>query len=150
MKCLQFKMMVLSMAVGIPGWAQSSEETVADQGQRGLPAPEPTASRFPLDLAGYVNFRYLNDDALQEHNFYREYSGSLFLSKTLGRWRFHSEFNADTAPEYESEGIHLFHRHPSLSVKLDSGFVNFNARDWLQLQAGLVFIPTYWRTHRYQ
>jgi hypothetical protein len=83
-------------------------------------------------------------------NFYRSYSASVFLSKTVGRWRFHSEFNADTAPEYESDGIHLFPRRPSLSVKLDSGFVNYNARDWLQIQAGLLFIPTYWRMHRYQ
>jgi hypothetical protein len=66
------------------------------------------------------------------------------------RWRFHSEFNADTAPEYDSEGIHLFAPRPSLSVKLDSAFVNYNARDWLQVQAGFLFIPTYWRTHRYE
>jgi hypothetical protein len=101
-------------------------------------------------VAGYIGFRYLNDDALQEHDFFREYAASLFLSRTIGRWRFHSEFNANTAPEYESEGIRLFPRRPSLSVKLDSGFVNYNQRDWLQVQAGFLFIPTYWRLHRYQ
>jgi hypothetical protein len=67
----------------------------------------------------------------------------LFLSKTLGRSRFHSEFNAETAPEYDSDGIHLFPRRPSLNVKLDSPFVNYNQRDWLQLPAGLLFIPIY-------
>src|SRR3984893_12261371 len=112
------------MAVAIAGWAQES--------QQAPPAQETTARRsFPLEVAGYISFRYLNDDALEEHDYFREYSASVFLSKTIGRWRFHSEFNANTAPEYDSEGIHLFPRRPSLSVKLDSGFVNYNHRDWL-------------------
>jgi hypothetical protein len=136
----------LCLAVAIAGRAQ--EASPASEGQA---YQEPLARRsFPIEVAGYIDFRYLNDDALQEHDFYREYSTSLFLSKTIGRWRFHSEFNATTAPQYESDGIHLFRRRPSLSIKLDSGFVNYNARDWLQFQAGLLFIPTYWRTHRYQ
>jgi hypothetical protein len=139
------------MAVAVAGWAQGNEQTVDGQGQQAPPAPETTAGRsFPLEVAGYINFRYLNDDALQDHDFSREYSASLFLSKTIGRWRLHSEFNGNTAAEYDSDGIHLFPRRPSLSVKLDSGFVNYNQRDWLQVQAGFLFIPTYWRTHRYQ
>jgi hypothetical protein len=150
MKWLQLKILSLSMAVAMLGWAQGTQQTVDQQGQE-PPAPETAASRtFPLEVAGYVNFRYLNDDAFQEHNFFREYSASLFLSKTIGRWRFHSELNANTAPEYDGDGIHLFPRRPSLSVKLDNGFANYNARDWLQVQAGFLFIPTYWRTHRYQ
>jgi hypothetical protein len=96
------------MAVAALGMAQEIQPTVGEQGQLETPAVETTASRgFPLDVAGYINFGYLNDDALQEHNVFREYSASLFLSKTFGRWRFHSEFNADTAPEYDSDGIHL-------------------------------------------
>ena len=153
MKWLQLKILGLSMAVAMLGWAQGTQQTVDQQGQAppALPAPEAAASpSFPLEVAGYVNFRYVNNDAFQDRNFYREYSASLFLSKTAGRWRFHSEFNADTQPEYDSEGIHLFPRRPSLSVKLDNAFVNYNARDWLQLQAGFLFIPAYWRTHRYQ
>lgn len=139
------------MAVGTLGWAQGTQQTVGEEGQQEPPAPQMTASHsLPFELAGYVNFRYLNDDALQEHKFFREYSASLFLSKTIGRWRFHSEFNANTSPEYDSDGIHLFPRRPSLSVKLDSAFVNYNQRDWLQVQAGFLFIPTYWRMHRYQ
>jgi hypothetical protein len=150
-KCLQLKILSLSMAVAIAGWAQESQQTVDGQGEQAPPARETTARRsLPLEVAGYINFRYLNDDALQEHAFFREYSASVFLSKTIGRWRFHSEFNANTAPEYDSEGVHLFSRRPSLSVKLDSGFVNYDQRDWLQVQAGFLFIPTYWRLHRYQ
>jgi hypothetical protein len=150
-KCLVVKILGLSVAVGLLGRAQGTQQGSGEPGPQVPPTPETPAIRsFPLDLAGYVNFQYVNDDAFQEHDFFRSYSASLFLSKTLGRWRLHSEFNADTSPEYDSEGIHLFPRRPSLSVKLDSAFVNYNARDWLQVQAGLLFIPTYWRTHRYQ
>jgi hypothetical protein len=151
MTYLPLKILTLSIAVGTLGWAQGNPQTAGDQGQQEPPATEPAASpSFPFDVAGYINFRYVNDDAFQEHNFYRDYSASLFLSKTLGRWRFHAEFNADTAAEYDDEGIHLLPKRPSLSVTLDSAFVNYNAWDWLQLQGGLLFIPTYWRTHRYQ
>ena len=145
MKCLQLKVLNMLMAVAMYGWAQGTQQSVDQQGQQEPPANETKAPRnFPFEVAGYVNFRYLNDDALQEHHFFREYSGSLFLIKTVGRWRFHSELNANTAPEYDSYGIYLLSRRPSLSVKLDSAFVNYNARDWLQVQAGLLFIPTYW------
>jgi hypothetical protein len=37
-----------------------------------------------------------------------------------------------------------------LSVKLDSASVNYNWRDSLQGEVGFLFVPTYWRTHRYQ
>lgn len=148
-KYLQIRMFGLCVAVAGAGLAQEPPSSGSMQAQEVPPAQEIGPS-FPLEVAGYVDFLYLNDAALQEHDFFRQYSASLFLSKTIGRWRFHSEFNADTAPEYESDGIHLFPAKPSLSVKLDSAFVNYNARDWLQVQAGLLFIPTYWRTHRYQ
>ena len=150
-KHFQIKMFSLCVAVAMAGLAQEPPSSGNAQVQEVPPVQETSPTRsFPLDVAGYVDFRYLNDTALQEHDFFRQYSASLFFSKTIGRWRFHSELNADTAPEDDSDGIHLFAPRPSLSVKLDSAFVNYNARDWLQMQAGLLFIPTYWRTHRYQ
>ena len=30
---------------------------------------------------------------------------------------------------------------PRLSVKIDSAFLNYNVRDWLQVRAGLLFHP---------
>jgi hypothetical protein len=151
MKSRQVKVFSLCFALFMVARAQEQQPIGNPQVQDDPPSQGSTrVPSFPLDVAGYVNFRYLNDDYLQAHNFFRQYSASLFLSKTIGRWRFHSEFNADTAPEYDSEGIHLFAPRPSLSVKLDSAFVNYNARDWLQVQAGFLFIPTYWRTHRYE
>jgi hypothetical protein len=102
------------LGASIAGWAQDVPSTAEGQAQQ-EPPQEKSARRFPVEVAGYVNFRYLNDDALSEHHFYPESSASLFLSKTIGRWRFHTEFNANTAPEYDSEGIHLFPARPSLS-----------------------------------
>jgi hypothetical protein len=153
MKCFRSCIIALCFAMSVPGRAQEAKSTEDGQTEPAPPAQATTgssASEFPVEVAGYLSFRYLNDDALDEHHFYSEYSGSLFLSKTIGRWRFHAEFNASNASEFDSEGIHLIPRRDDLSVKLDSGFVNYNARDWLQFQGGFLFIPTYWRTHRYQ
>src|ERR1700722_2173292 len=112
--------LVLSLAIPIIGWSQEIQSTAAEPALQEPPPHETTTDRrFHIDVAGYVSFRYVNDDALQERHFYRDYSSSLFLSKTVGRWRFHSEFNADTATEFDSEGIHLFPPRPSLTVKLD-------------------------------
>jgi hypothetical protein len=108
-----------------------------------------TVAPFPLDIAGYLSVRSIESDDLVEHLSYREYSGSVFLSKTIGRWLLHAEINANTAPEWDSEGIHLLPPTSNLSVKLETASVNYNWRDWMQLQGGFLFVPTYWRTHRY-
>jgi hypothetical protein len=101
-----------------------------------------------VDLAGYVGFRYLTSPGqIDAHS---EYSSSVFLSKALGRFRFHSEFNISNASQYDGEGINLFHPRPDLRAKLDSATLTYNFRDWLQIAAGFEFVPTYWRTHRYQ
>jgi hypothetical protein len=146
------KRLVALCALGLirlaPGWAQ----TVPDQnsGPGAPPGPAMQGNPFPIEIAGYLSVRLLRDDDLSQSRSYRDYSASLFLSKTLGRWRFHAELNAGNAPEYDSDGIHLIPRRGDLSVKLDSGFVNYTASDSLQVEAGFLFIPTYWREHRYQ
>jgi hypothetical protein len=151
MKCLQLTILSLWMAVATLGRAQGTGQPVDQEEQPQPAAPEKTARRsFPFEVSGEINFRYLNDDALGEHRFFREYSGSLFLSKTIGRWRFHTELNANTSPEFVEDGIFLLPRRPSLVVDMDSGFVSYNQRDWLQVQAGFFYVPTYWRIHRYQ
>jgi hypothetical protein len=124
------------------GWLRA-QDTTPDSS---VAAP----TRFPLDVAGYVSFRALNDDDLSEHSFYREYAASVFVSKKIGRWLFHSEFNANSASEFDTEGIHLVPRNGNLDVTLETASVNYNWRDWLQVEAGFLFVPTYWRTHRYQ
>jgi hypothetical protein len=131
-----------------PGWAQAPPE----QGSTSQAAAEPTipSSQFPIEIAGYFSFQTLKNDDLAQPFSYRDYSGSLFLSKTWGRWRFHAELNADKAPGSDVDGIHLFRRSGGPSLDLDSGFVNYTVSDSLQIEAGFLFIPTYWREHRYQ
>jgi hypothetical protein len=59
----------------------------------GVAASDPAPSKFALDAAGYLSFRAINADDFAKHDYYREYAGSIFLSKNAGRWLFHSEFN---------------------------------------------------------
>jgi hypothetical protein len=132
----------------VPQAPRASQAPEAPQ-EPALPAADHGGS-FPLDVAGYDAVRNLTGDDLADRNVFREYSGSIFVSKTIHRWLFHSEINANTAPEWDSEGIHLLPRMSHLSVKLETASVNFNWRDGLQVQAGFLFVPTYWRTHRYQ
>jgi hypothetical protein len=117
-------------------------------GDSAPPGGDKDGYKFPVDLAGYVGFRYLTSPGqIDAHS---EYSGSIFVSKTLKRFRFHSEFNISNASQYDGEGIDLYHPRPDLKVKLDSATLTYNFRDWLQLAAGFEFVPTYWRMHRYQ
>ena len=123
------------------------------RGQDTLPeanVADPSARKFPVDVAGYLSFRTLNNHAFHKHESYREYAGSLFLSKKAGRWLFHSEFNANSARGFDTDGIPIAPRIPHLSIKLQNAFVNYNWHDWLQVEAGFLLVPTYWRTHRYQ
>jgi hypothetical protein len=129
--------------------AQST--TASEAAPQELPPPTVAhVSSFPLDVAGYFAARNVADDDLTERTFNREYSGSVFVSKTVGRWLFHAEVNGTSDPEWDSEGIHIFPATNNLSVKLETASANFNWRDWLQVQGGFLFVPTYWRTHRYQ
>jgi len=139
---------VLGLTSLLPGWGQAPPDQ--DSGQPTSAGPALQSNPFPIEIAGYLSFRTLRDADLQQGAIYRDYSGSLFLSKTVGRWRFHAELNAGNAAEYDSDGIHLLHRWGDLSVKLDNGFVNYTASDSLQFEAGFLFIPTYWREHRYE
>jgi len=143
---LRFLWPVILLAALLPA------QSVDDPPQKIEPAPDTSAPKIklPFDISGFLAVRTLQADDLDTHNSYREYSGSIFVSRALGRWVLHSEVNFTTAPEYDSEGIHLFPPRPSLSVKLDAATANYNLRDWLQFRGGWEFVPTYWRTHRYQ
>jgi hypothetical protein len=144
----------LCQVLCISGWVHaqsaSGSDPAPDQPPEAVRATADRTARFPLDVAGYLDVRNLGDDEEARSSYFREYAASVFLSKTVNRWLFHSEINANTAPEWDSEGIHLFPRASNLSVKLETASLNYNWRDWLQGQAGFIFVPTYWRTHRYQ
>jgi hypothetical protein len=153
---LQIAAFSLGLALFISGWLKAEDApptsgVAASEPQGEAPdIADPPPRKFPLDVAGYLSFRSLNDDAFNKRQFFREYAGSIFLSKKAGRWLFHSEFNINSALEFDTDGIHITPRIPHLSVKLQNAFANYNWRDWLQVQAGYLFVPTYWRTHRYQ
>ena len=67
---MKFKILCLSMTLAILGWAQGEQQTAGEQAQQDPPSAEaPPPRAFPLEVAGYINFRYLNDDALQKHQF---------------------------------------------------------------------------------
>lgn len=102
-----------------------------------------------VDVSGYWDLRRLpGEDELNPHA-YIESAFSLFLSKSLGKWRVQTEFNLHYEPNSDSDGLHLF-RYRATGLDMDTAWVNYTARDWLQVQGGFVFVPTYWRTHRYQ
>ena len=86
----------------------SAPELAPPAPQEPAPSAADKVAPPPLDVAGYFAVRNLESDDLADRTSFREYSGSIFLSKTIGRWLFHSEINANTAPEWDSEGIHLF------------------------------------------
>src|SRR3954467_9194428 len=75
---------------------------------------------------------------------------SLFLSKTAGHLKIHSELKVNNAPQQDSDGLHVLDRSGRIGIHLDTAWANYSVRDWLQAQGGFVFVPTYRRTHRYQ
>jgi len=147
---LQCTIMLLMLGVTsfLPAQAQTTLPSQGDQQASTPPPVQPGA--FPIDIAGYLSFQSLRDNDLQNTKVFREYSGSLFLSKNLNRWRFHLELNVNTLPAMDNNGLFLLPQRHSLGVRLDSGFVNYVSSDALQISAGYLFIPTYWREHRYQ
>ena len=70
--------------------APASDVAASEPKQEEQQIADSSRARFPLDVAGYIGFRAFNSDELEEHHFYREYAGSLFVSKKAGRWLFHS------------------------------------------------------------
>ena len=145
-------LLAIAMAAGMKGWAQQSASGESEPPQQpgGSNTDSSKHQSFPVDLAGYVSFRYIEGDALNEDVFIKEYSASIFASKTIGRWRFHSEFNVGNSPEFEGDGIRLVSFRSDSGVKVDTASLNYNLRDWLQIEGGFLFVPTYWREHRYQ
>ncbi len=112
------------------------------------PPDPPKKAVLPFDVSGYLSFRQIKGEDPGSRDAFREYSFSLFLDKTVGKWNFHSEFNTEKSPHFDNDGI-LF-GPDSIKAHLHTAWVNFQQSDELQLRAGFLFVPTYWRTHRYQ
>jgi len=112
------------------------------------PADAPKKAVLPFDVSGYFSFRQLKGEEPGSRNAFREYAFSLFLDKAISKWRFHTEFNSEKSPHFDNDGI-LF-GPDSIKAHLHTAWVNFQQSDALQGRAGFLFVPTYWRTHRYQ
>jgi hypothetical protein len=72
---------ILCMATGTRAQSTSAPETPQEPSH----ATADHVASFPLDVAGYLAVRNLVGDDLADRNVFREYSGSTFLSKTIGR-----------------------------------------------------------------
>src|ERR1035437_2866555 len=143
------RLIVFSSITWISAWGQvNSLPPMSDAAGAAQTDTNDTGHLFPLDLAGYGSFQYLA--APGQFDAHSEFSGSIFVSKSLKRFRCHSEFNITNAGQYDSEGIHLVRLGPDWKLKLDSATLTYTVRDWLQVAAGFEFVPTYWRTHRYK
>lgn len=143
--CLAIAVLLLARNLG----AQQTQNSEAAENVTGDSSPRLQLSRI-LDISGYLSFRSLTDDDGYDQRHYREYAGSVFLSKSAGPWKVHSEFNLNNAPASDSDGVRLLRHSEHAVIDLDTAWVSYSARDWLQIQSGFVFVPTWWRTHRYQ
>jgi len=109
--------------------------------------PSESESSTPLDLNGYYSFRYLNDTRAANPGTFQAHVLSLFFGKKLGRWRFFSEAELEYAPAFDSSGV-TFSTHRG-EVLLETAWLDYNHRDWLNARGGLLLVPTYWRVHHY-
>lgn len=134
--------LALVAMAGVPAFGQTPSSSSPD------PQDTQKKATLPFDISGYFSFRQLKGEEVGNRDAFREYAFSLFLDKTLSKWRFHAELNSEKSPHFDNDGI-LF-GPDSIKAHLHTGWVNYQASDTLQLRAGFLFIPTYWRTHRYQ
>jgi hypothetical protein len=101
----------------------------------------------PVDLSGYIASRYVKDPRSRELGSYQSHTVSVFVGKSLGRWRVHTELEFDHLPEMNLRGMPI--ARPTGEVELEVGWLNYEYRNWLNARAGLIAIPTYWRLHNY-
>ena len=107
-----------------------------------------------VNLAGYYNFRYFNEDspavgAFQQHHL------ALILSKQLRRWNFLMELELQNEPHHreggeegeESEGSTDISGEGIISV--ENAWMEYNQSRFLNLRVGKQLSPQYWWQHRY-
>jgi len=129
--------------------AQNTEERKAPADSVDVGAPTSSNSRHPLpiEISGYISIREMRGENSSKSSF-REYAGSLFLSKTYKRWDIHSELNIEHSSDFDGDGI-VF-GPTNIGAHLHTAWLNYKYRDWLNARGGFLHVPTYWRTHRYQ
>jgi len=69
--------------------AQEVPPTTEPKHQEHSAPDTPVKTRgFPLEVAAFLFFRGLNNEDLDHSHFSREYSGSVFLSRSIHPWLF--------------------------------------------------------------
>ena len=68
-----------------PGSQPVSDVLIARSG-----LPDEVETSRPMDLSGYFSGRYFDDSRSDSHSRFQAHVVSLFLGKTLGRWKFFS------------------------------------------------------------
>ena len=130
-------------------YAQNTEERKAPADSADVGAATSSNSRqpLPIEISGYLSVREMRGESPSLSSF-REYAGSLFLSKTYKHWDIHTELNVEHSPDFDGDGI-VF-GPPNIGAHLHTAWLNYKYRDWLNARGGFLHVPTYWRTHRYQ
>jgi hypothetical protein len=106
------------------------------------------AKVLPVDLSAVVASRYEPERGSGTYG--PEANATLFISKRLGAWQMHAKLNANSARQLDRDGIGLIRQREHFATDVDAAWVNYNARDWLQWRTGLLYIPTYWGSRRFQ
>ncbi len=101
----------------------------------------------PVDISGYFNTRYFNDSRPRSPGRFQAHVVSLFFGKELGKWRFFSEFELEYAPKFAGDGSELSTSRGE--ILLETAWLNYLHRDWLNSRVGYLLVPTYWRVHHY-
>ena len=125
-----------------PGRQPSSDVLIAESG-----LADEAETSLPLDLSGYFSGRYFDDSRSDSHSRFQAHVVSLFLGKTLGRWKFFSEVEFEYAPKFDADGEGFSTSRGE--VLLETAWLDYEHRDWLNTRAGYMLVPTYWRVHHY-
>ena len=108
-----------------------------------------------VNLAGYYNFRYFNEDspavgAFQQHHL------ALILSKQLRHWNFLMELELQNEPHHREggeEGEEGEETHTDISgegiISVENAWMEYNQSRFLNFRVGKQLSPQYWWQHRY-
>jgi hypothetical protein len=110
-----------------------------------IPAPPPPETS--TELSAFLASRWINTGLKGPAATYQVHTASLFFGKTYGNWSFHSEMEFDYLPELAHGSIPT--GASKGEVELETAWLNYKKRDWLNMRAGILITPNYWRLHNY-
>ena len=112
-----------------------------------MAADPPPRVALPLDISGFFASTGVRTGLAGPFANYQTHSASIFLGKTLGNWSFHSEMEFNYGPQLEHGANPL--GASAGEAEMETAWMNYKQADWLNVRAGMLFLPTYWRLHSY-